>query len=185
MLKVNVNGADYTVNVKFQPADLKPFRETHRTVREQDRREHEGPAHRQLGSEPARLRARTGGEESKPVCAARSADGVTIKGGNITQNAQSTRQEWTVTDTATGTSRIYSLTVTSPVKTAVTEFKPADPAKQDSTVDPENQQDTTLASHGYTDKDGKYVISDKGSYQFPEGGTFAYSQRTANPQQSR
>lgn len=61
------------------------------------------------------------------------------------------------------------------MKTAVTEFKPADPAKQASTVDPANQQDTALASHGYTDKTGKYVTSDKDSYIIPEGGTFAYT----------
>ena len=41
-------------------------------------------------------------------------------------------------------------------------------------MDPESQQDTNLASHGYTGKDGKYVVSDKGSYEIPEGGTFAY-----------
>ena len=115
-----------------------------------------------------------GEKDPSPYVLPEAPDGVTIKGGNITQNAQSTRQEWIVTDTATGVSRTYSLTVTRPVKTAVTEFKPADPAKQDSTVDPESQQDTNLASHGYTGKDDKYVVSDKGSYEIPEGGTFAY-----------
>lgn len=176
MLKVNVNGADYTVNVKFQPADLKadsPAKLTGLYVNKTGENT-KGQLIDNWNSNRLDYVLTLGEKDPSPYVLPEAPDGVTIKGGNITQNAQSTRQEWIVTDTATGVSRTYSLTVTRPVKTAVTEFQPADPAKQDSTVDPESQQDTNLASHGYTGKDGKYVVSDKGSYEIPEGGTFAY-----------
>lgn len=176
VLKVNVNGADYTVNVKFQPADLKADSPAKLTGLYVNKTGENTKGQLIDNWNPNRLDyvLALGEKDPSPYVLPEAPDGVTIKGGNITQNAQSTRQEWTVTDTATGVSRTYSLTVTRPVKTAVTEFKPADPAKQDSTVDPESQQDTNLASHGYTGKDGKYVVSDKGSYEIPEGGTFAY-----------
>lgn len=176
MLKVNVNGADYTVNVKFQPADLKADSPAKLTGLYVNKTGENTKGQLIDNWNPNRLDyvLALGEKDPSPYVLPEAPDGVTIKGGNITQNAQSTRQEWIVTDTATGVSRTYSLTVTRPVKTAVTEFKPADPAKQDSTVDPESQQDTNLASHGYTGKDGKYVVSDKGSYEIPEGGTFAY-----------
>lgn len=177
VLKVNVNGADYTVNVKFQPADLKADSPAKLTGLYVNKTGENTKGQLIDNWNPNRLDyvLTLGEKDPSPYVLPEAPDGVTIKGGNITQNAQSTRQEWTVTDTATGTSRIYSLTVTRPVKTAVTEFKPADPAKQASTVDPANQQDTALASHGYTDKTGKYVTSDKDSYIIPEGGTFAYT----------
>lgn len=177
VLKVNVNGADYTVNVKFQPADLKADSPAKLTGLYVNKTGENTKGDLIDNWNPNRLDyvLALGEKDPSPYVLPEAPDGVTIKGGNITQNAQSTRQEWTVTDTATGTSRIYSLTVTRPVKTAVTEFKPADPAKQASTVDPANQQDTALASHGYTDKTGKYVTSDKDSYIIPEGGTFAYT----------
>ena len=177
MLKVNVNGADYTVNVKFQPADLKADSPAKLTGLYVNKTGENTKGDLIDNWDPNRLDyvLALGEKDPSPYVLPEAPDGVTIKGGNITQNAQSTRQEWTVTDTATGTSRIYSLTVTRPVKTAVTEFKPADPAKQASTVDPANQPDTALASHGYTDKTGKYVTSDKDSYIIPEGGTFAYT----------
>lgn len=177
VLKVNVNGADYTVNVKFQPADLKADSPAKLTGLYVNKTGENTKGQLIDNWDPNRLDyvLALGEKDPSPYVLPEAPDGVTIKGGNITQNAQSTRQEWTVTDTATGTSRIYSLTVTRPVKTAVTEFKPADPAKQASTVDPANQQDTALASHGYTDKTGKYVTSNKDSYIIPEGGTFAYT----------
>lgn len=177
VLKVNVNGADYTVNVKFQPADLKADSPAKLTGLYVNKTGENTKGDLIDNWDPNRLDyvLALGEKDPSPYVLPEAPDGVTIKGGNITQNAQSTRQEWTVTDTATGTSRIYSLTVTRPVKTAVTEFKPADPAKQASTADPANQQDTALASHGYTDKTGKYVTSDKDSYIIPEGGTFAYT----------
>lgn len=176
VLKVNVNGADYTVNVKFQPADLKADSPAKLTGLYVNKTGENTKGQLIDNWNPNRLDyvLALGEKDPSPYVLPEAPDGVTIKGGNITQNAQSTRQEWIVTDTATGTSRIYSLTVTRPVKTAVTEFNPADPAKQASTVAPANQQDTALASHGYTDKTGKYVTSDKDSYIIPEVGTFAY-----------
>lgn len=56
--------------------------------------------------------------------------------------------------------------MTGPVKTAVTEDSAGRP-EAGFHGGPESQQDTNLASHS-TGKDGKYVVSDKGSYEiFP------------------
>ena len=101
-------------------------------------------------------------------------DGVTVKAGNVTQSAQSNRQEWIVTDTATGASRTYSVTVTRPVKTAVTEFQPKDPVEQSTTKEASAPNDTNLASVGYVGKDGKYVPVTSDKFEIPEGGVFSY-----------
>ena len=105
IITVNVNGVDYTVRVNFQTSDIQP-------------------------DSPAKLNGiyvnLTGKAEKGTlidnwnpnrldyVVALKDANtsayllpeapaGVTVKAGNVTQSAQSNRQEWTVTDTATGT----------------------------------------------------------------------------------
>lgn len=100
--------------------------------------------------------------------------GVAVKAGNVTQSAQSNRQEWTVTDTATGATRTYSVTVTRPVKTAVSEFQPKEPVEQSPVKTPDSQTDTSLASVGYVGKDGKYVPVTSDKFDIPEGGVFSY-----------
>ena len=104
--------------------------------------------------------------------------GVTVKAGNVTQSAQSNRQEWIVTDTATGASRTYSVTVTRPVKTAVTEFQPKEPVEQSPVKTPDSQTDTSLASVGYVGKDGKYVPVTSDKFEIPEGGVFSYETKS-------
>lgn len=176
ILTVNVNGEDYTVRVNFKTSDI-------------------------MADSPAKLSGiyvNLSGKSEKGtlidnwdpnrldyVVALKDAntsayllpeapDGVTIKAGNVTQSAQSNRQEWIVTDTASGASRTYSVTVTRPVKTAVTEFIPKEPVEQSATVKPDSQSDTTLASVGYVDANGKYVPVESDTFEIPEGGTFSY-----------
>lgn len=176
IITVNVNGVDYTVRVNFQTSDIQP-------------------------DSPAKLNGiyvnLTGKAEKGTlidnwnpnrldyVVALKDANtsayllpeapaGVTVKAGNVTQSAQSNRQEWTVTDTATGASRTYSVTVTRPVKTAVTEFQPKEPVEQSPVKTPDSQTDTSLASVGYVGKDGKYVPVTSNKFDIPEGGTFSY-----------
>lgn len=176
IITVNVNGVDYTVRVNFQTSDIQP-------------------------DSPAKLNGiyvnLTGKAEKGTlidnwnpnrldyVVALKDANtsayllpeapaGVTVKAGNVTQSAQSNRQEWTVTDTATGASRTYSVTVTRPVKTAVTEFQPKEPVEQSPVKTPDSQTDTSLASVGYVGKDGKYVPVTSDKFDIPEGGTFSY-----------
>lgn len=176
ILTVNVNGEDYTVRVNFKTSDI-------------------------MADSPAKLSGiyvNLSGKSEKGtlidnwdpnrldyVVALKDAntsayllpealDGVTIKAGNVTQSAQSNRQEWIVTDTASGASRTYSVTVTRPVKTAVTEFVPKEPIEQSATVKPDSQSDTTLASVGYVDANGKYVPVKSDTFEIPEGGTFSY-----------
>lgn len=176
LITVTVNGVDYTVRVNFKTSDLQP-------------------------DSPARLDGiyvnLTGKAEKGTlidnwnpnrldyVVALKDANtsayllpeapkGVTVKAGNVTQSAQSNRQEWTVTDTATGTTRTYSVTVTRPVKTAVTEFQPKEPVEQSPVKTPDSQTDTSLASVGYVGKDGKYVPVTSDKFEIPEGGVFSY-----------
>lgn len=181
IITVNVNGVDYTVRVNFQTSDIQP-------------------------DSPAKLNGiyvnLTGKAEKGTlidnwnpnrldyVVALKDANtsayllpeapaGVTVKAGNVTQSAQSNRQEWTVTDTATGASRTYSVTVTRPVKTAVTEFQPKDPVEQPSTKEASAPNDTSLASVGYVDKNGKYVSVTSDKFDIPEGGTFSYETKVS------
>lgn len=176
IITVNVNGVDYTVRVNFQTSDIQP-------------------------DSPAKLNGiyvnLTGKAEKGTlidnwnpnrldyVVALKDANtsayllpeapaGVTVKAGNVTQSAQSNRQEWIVTDTATEASRTYSVTVTRPVKTAVTEFQPKEPVEQSPVKTPDSQTDTSLASVGYVGKDGKYVPVTSDKFDIPEGGTFSY-----------
>lgn len=176
LITVTVNGVDYTVRVNFKTSDLQP-------------------------DSPARLDGiyvnLTGKAEKGTlidnwnpnrldyVVALKDANtsayllpeapkGVTVKAGNVTQSAQSNRQEWTVTDTATGATRTYSVTVTRPVKTAVTEFQPKEPVEQSPVKTPDSQTDTSLASVGYVGKDGKYVSVTSDKFEIPEGGVFSY-----------
>lgn len=176
IITVNVNGVDYTVRVNFQTSDIQP-------------------------DSPAKLNGiyvnLTGKAEKGTlidnwnpnrldyVVALKDANtsayllpeapkGVTVKAGNVTQSAQSNRQEWTVTDTATGATRTYSVTVTRPVKTAVTEFQPKEPVEQSPVKTPDSQTDTSLASVGYVGKDGKYVPVTSDKFEIPEGGVFSY-----------
>lgn len=176
LITVTVNGVDYTVRVNFKTSDLQP-------------------------DSPARLDGiyvnLTGKAEKGTlidnwnpnrldyVVALKDANtsayllpeapkGVIVKAGNVTQSAQSNRQEWTVTDTATGATRTYSVTVTRPVKTAVTEFQPKEPVEQSPVKTPDSQTDTSLASVGYVGKDGKYVPVTSDKFEIPEGGVFSY-----------
>lgn len=176
LITVTVNGVDYMVRVNFKTSDLQP-------------------------DSPARLDGiyvnLTGKAEKGTlidnwnpnrldyVVALKDANtsayllpeapkGVTVKAGNVTQSAQSNRQEWTVTDTATGATRTYSVTVTRPVKTAVTEFQPKEPVEQSPVKTPDSQTDTSLASVGYVGKDGKYVPVTSDKFEIPEGGVFSY-----------
>lgn len=101
---------------------------------------------------------------------------IQIKPGEVSQTSDSTKQVWSVTNTKTGESRNYSVTVIREHfwKTAVEEFKPADPAVQEATVKPTDSKDAELVSHGYVDATGKYVPVDGDEYTIPEGGRFSY-----------
>ncbi|MBT1162752.1 hypothetical protein [Bifidobacterium sp. SO1] len=176
IMKITVNNVEYTVHVNFEPADIKadsPAKLTGIYVNMSGKHE-QGTLIDNWNPNRLDYVVALNDTTTSPYILPVAPEGVTIKAGNVTQSAQSSRQEWTVIDDATGASRVYSVTVTRPVKTAVTEFTPNEPVKQEQTVTPDSQQDTNLASHGYIDKNGKYVKVDKDSYEIPEGGTFSY-----------
>lgn len=176
LITVTVNGVDYTVRVNFKTSDLQP----------------DSPARldgiyvnltgkAEKGTlidnwNPNRLDyvVALGDANTSAYLLPEAPKGVTVKAGNVTQSAQSNRQEWTVTDTATGATRTYSVTVTRPVKTAVTEFQPKEPVEQSPVKTPDSQTDTSLASVGYVGKDGKYVPVTSDKFEIPEGGVFSY-----------
>lgn len=176
VLAITVNDVAYTVNVSFTPSDIQPdspaklegiYVSSDGTI--------------QQGTlidnwDPNRLDyvVSLGENDPSPYILPVAPDGVTISAGDVTQNAQSSTQVWTVTDTASGVSRQYSVTVTRPVETAVTKFTPNTPIAQEPTVQPDSPTDAQLASHGYVDSNGVYVPVDEDDYQIPEGGTFSY-----------
>lgn len=176
IITVNVNGVDYTVRVNFQTSDIQPDSPAKLT----------GIYVNLTGkAEKGTLIDNWNPNRLDYVVALKDANTsayllpeapaeVTVKAGNVTQSAQSNRQEWIVADTATGASRTYSVTVTRPVKTAVTEFQPKDPVEQPSTKEASAPNDTSLASVGYVDKNGKYVSVTSDKFDIPEGGTFSY-----------
>lgn len=176
IITVNVNDVDYTVRVNFQTSDIQPDSPAKLT----------GIYVNLTGkAEKGTLIDNWNPNRLDYVVALKDANtsayllpeapaGVTVKAGNVTQSAQSNRQEWIVTDTATGASRTYSVTVTRPVKTAVTEFQPKEPVEQSPVKTPDSQTDTSLASVGYVGKDGKYVPVTSDKFEIPEGGVFSY-----------
>lgn len=176
VLSIDVNGKTYRVKVQFEAADILADSKakldgiyvnlTGETVR----------GDLIAGWNPNRLDyAITIGEDESAYLLPVSDDpNVRISAGDVTQTAQSSKQTWTVTYLPTGESREYSVTVTRPVNTAVTEFTPEDPIAQDQTEPVESPEDTELTSHGYVNKNGKYVTVDGDEYTIPEGGAFSY-----------
>lgn len=176
ILTVTVNGSEYRVNVNFTPADIKPDSPAKLDGIYVN---YEGkPTQGRLidNWNPNRLdyTVSIGLEDPSPYILPVASHGVSVSAGDVTQNAQSSTQTWKVTDTATGVTREYSVTVVRPVETAVTTFKPGDPIAQEQTVQPDSPEDAELASHGYVDKTGEYVEIDENRYLIPEGGTFSY-----------
>lgn len=173
---VTVNDVEYTVNVPFQSADIKA----------DSKAKLEGIYVNYTGAatkgqlidnwNPNRLdyTITLGADSKSPYVLPVAPEGISIQAGDVTQSAQSSKQAWTVTYDATGESRTYTVTANRPVKTAVTEFKPANPIRQDGTVEPSDDQDASLASHGYVTADGKYTPVEGDEYTIPEGGTFSY-----------
>lgn len=173
---ITVNDVDYTVNVPFQSADIKA---DSKAKLEGIYVNYTGAATKGqlIGNwNPNRLdyTITLGADAKSPYVLPVAPEGVSIQAGDVTQSAQSSKQAWTVTYDATGESRTYTVTANRPVKTAVTEFKPADPIRQDGTVEPSDDQDASLASHGYVTADGKYIPVEGDEYTIPEGGTFSY-----------
>lgn len=100
---------------------------------------------------------------------------VSVTAGDITQNADSARQEWRVTSADGKASRVYSVTTvrTHAWRTAAESFKPSDPVEQEATREPDGPQDTSLDTHGYL-LDGVYTPIAGDGYTIPQGGVFAY-----------
>lgn len=176
IITVNVNGVDYTVRVNFQTSDIQPDSPAKLTgiyVNLTGKAE-KGTLIDNWNPNRLDYVVALKDTNTSAYLLPEAPAGVTVKAGNVTQSAQSNRQEWIVTDTATGASRTYSVTVTRPVKTAVTEFQPKDPVEQPSTKEASAPNDTSLASVGYVDKNGKYVSVTSDKFDIPEGGTFSY-----------
>lgn len=173
------NGQDYTLTVPFKTAEINDLDEDSPAKLEGIYVNYSGENTKgglidNWNANRLNYVIQLGENDPSPYVLPVAADGVTVQAGDLTQNAQGARQEWKVTDTATGVTRTYSVTSVRPVETAVTKFKPADPIAQKTTEAPENDNDAALASHGYVTKDGKYVTVTGGTYTIPEGGTFSY-----------
>ena len=180
VMKVTVNGVEYTVTVNFEASDIKADSPAKLDGIYINRTGENTQGQLIDNWNPNRLdyTVTVGLDDPSPYVLPVAPEGVTISAGDVTQTAQSAKQVWTVTDDATGASREYSVTVIRPVETAVTKFTPDAPIAQEQTVQPDSPQDAELASHGYVDKDGNYVPVDTDEYEIPEGGTFSYEAKS-------
>lgn len=177
ILTLTVNDATYKVTVNFQSADIQADSPA----------KLDGIYVNKTGAaekgdlidnwDPNRLDyvVTVGENDPSPYILPVAGDGVTVTPGDLTQTADSMKQEWKVTKD--GVTRVYSVTVAREHswKTAVDEFKPSDPVEQTPSVEPSSDADTDLASHGYVDGTGQYVPVEGDSYQIPEGGKFSYA----------
>lgn len=176
ILKVEVNGIPYTVRVNFAKADIvadSPAKLEGIYV-DYSGKDVKGDLIDDWNPNRLDYTIALKDANQSPYLLPIAPDGVNVKAGNVVQSAQSTRQEWIVTDTASGTSRTYSVTVTRPVHTAVTDFQPKTPIVQTASVEADSDADTNLASVGYVDASGKYVPQNSAEFRIPEGGVFSY-----------
>lgn len=178
ILSVTANGKTYRVTINFKNSDLKadsPAKLTGIYVNKDGGKTKGGLV---ADWDPNRLDyvLTIGEHDPSPYILPEAGDGVTVKAGDVEQSADAAKQTWTVTDTKTGASRDYTVTVVRQHswKTAVEEFTPKTPVAQEQSETPKDDKDTSLTSHGYVDKDGKYTPVADTTYDIPEGGVFSY-----------
>lgn len=178
ILSIKANGKTYRVTINFKTSDLKPDSPAKLNGIYVNKSGDKTEGALIDNWDPNRLDyvVTIGEHDPSPYILPEAPDGVTVKAGDVEQSADAAKQTWTVTDTKTGVSRDYSVTVARQHawKTAVEEFTPKDPIAQTQTETPKDDKDTTLTSHGYVDKTGKYTPVTDSIYDIPEGGVFSY-----------
>lgn len=178
VLSIDANGKTYRVTINFKTSDLKPDSTAKLNGIYVNKSGDKAKGALIDNWDPNRLDyvVTIGEHDPSPYILPEAADGVTVKAGDVEQSADAAKQTWTVTDTKTGVSRDYTVTVVRQHawKTAVEEFTPKDPVAQTQTETPKDDKDTTLTSHGYVDKNGKYTPVTDSIYDIPEGGVFSY-----------
>lgn len=178
ILSVTANGKTYRVTINFKSSDLKPDSPAKLAGIYVNLKGDKAKGTLITGWDPNRLDyvLTVGEQDPSPYILPEAADGVTVKAGDVEQSADAAKQTWTATDTKTGVSRDYTVTVVRQHswKTAVEEFTPKDPVAQEQSETPKDDKDTSLTSHGYVGKDGKYTPVNDTTYDIPEGGVFSY-----------
>lgn len=181
VLTQDINGRTISVTVRFQAADIQPDSPAKLDGIYVNASGDQTKGTLIDGWDPNRLdyTITVAKDAPSPFILPEAGDGVTVATAGTTQTADGTRQAWTVTDTATGQSREYTVTVVRQrdYKTAAEQFTPAQPAAQTPGAPSEDPADTSLESVGWTDQSGAYHAEDSDSFQIPEGGTFSYTAR--------
>lgn len=178
ILTITVNGQPYTVTVNFQDSDIhadSPAKLNGIYVNRSGQNT-QGTLIDRWNPNRLAYTVTVGEKDPSPYILPIAGPGVTVTAGNVTQTADSATQQWIVTDTTSGASRTYSVTVVREHswKSADQEFTPRDPQKQTASEEPTSDSDTNLTSHGYVTRDGRYETVETGDYVIPEGGVFSY-----------
>lgn len=178
ILSITANGKTYRVTINFKSSDLKPDSPAKLKgiyVNLQGDKT-EGALIDNWNPNRLDYVVTIGEQDPSPYILPEAEDGITVKAGDVEQSADAAKQTWTVTDSKTGVSRDYTVTVVRQHswKTAVEEFTPKDPVAQEQSETPKDDKDTSLTSHGYVDKDGKYTPVNDTVYDIPEGCVFSY-----------
>lgn len=179
ILHISVNDTQYTVTVKFAAADLHEDSPAKLTGIYVNLTGEATKGELINGWDPNRLdyTIQIGEKDPSPFILPLGSDDVSISAGDVTQTADTAKQTWTVTATENGATRDYSVTVVRHHDwvSADEKFTPAEPIAQTPSTEPNDPADTSLASHGYVDANGKYVPVDAAEYTIPEGAVFSYA----------
>lgn len=179
ILHISVNDTQYTVTVKFAAADLHEDSPAKLTGIYVNLTGEATKGELINGWDPNRLdyTIQIGEKDPSPFILPLGSDDVSISAGDVTQTADTAQQTWTVTATENGATRDYSVTVVRHHDwvSADEKFTPAEPIAQTPSTEPNDPADTSLASHGYVDANGKYVPVDAAEYTIPEGAVFSYA----------
>lgn len=181
ILKTTLNGATYTVTVRFQkakPSTANPDARLTGIYVNLDGKSDKGGLIDGWNPDVLDYTLRIKQDAPGAYVLPEAPQGVTLTAGDVKRTAWATTQYWT-TRAANGQTRTYSVTVIREHRTPTADeaFKPGAFEDTDGKTPTASRQDTGLASHGYISRDGKYTPVTAVDYTIPEGGRFAYASK--------
>lgn len=179
VLRVTLNGVQYTVTVRFRaavPVTDNPAARLDGLYVNFSGRAVQGALIEGWNPDVLDYVVRIGAADPGVYVLPVAADGLVLRAGDVRQSAYAVTQQWEVT-AGNGDWRSYSVTVVRDhaQPTADEAFIPRDPVDVDGRTAPVEQGETGLVSHGYLDASGSYVVVSASEYAIPEDGVFAYA----------